>query len=693
LASKRPYYNRILVTSLLILIIPTLILGTLFYREFLVKFRHRLTDSYVNQIEQFNSDNANDFMVLNHLIVRISNKSELTRFQLSLGGVHNKAGVEVINDYKLSNPFVDEIFLYYLGSDDVYNSKGMFMLNNVPSIYKGIDDLFSKYERAIHENPERSIFGPVSIESTLLDADRFIALVYSIPPESNMSMGIVLFLISEQKFWKPLENLHNADITLKTLDGSLISSFSGTNTQLAANHRTLGFAMTGRQNLFRYHISIDLSELFQIVSPRRMVFFLIMAATVVLGIAITIVFSLFNYRPVDNLVQRNERLQENLVAILAENKIHSRHKLLIDLISNKGKTINKVELDTAGLRLDYPFFFVAVVHADQMDKILLHSFLEFELRESIGYGVELEGENLIALLICSTCANLDIQAELRRQVHDTPNSSSSKSRRNKIACGSFVPDLVDISSSFYEAAFKLEREELESDRVDIHNRDITKHPFPAEEMNLLTLAVKCGDTRRAGEVIETITERLNKFLFSIFRMKMICLEIGYHLLMVLEEMGLDKDHFQENIFYFAGVEQWRQNMEEILTQTDMAMKMIKRKETEKKQNEMIIYINSNFHKYNFSLESLADSFNCSSPYASKHIKKILGQSFSEYLFALRSNKVKRDLAASEDTIQEIVHNAGYSDASNFIRKFRIKEGITPGQYRQMLLNVNRETNA
>ena len=98
-------------------------------------------------------------------------------------------------------------------------------------------------------------------------------------------------------------------------------------------------------------------------------------------------------------------------------------------------------------------------------------------------------------------------------------------------------------------------------------------------------------------------------------------------------------------------------------------------------------------KYNFSLESLADSFNCSSPHASKQIKKFLGQSFSEYLFALRSNKVKRDLAASEDTIQEIVHNAGYSDVSNFIRKFRSKEGITPGQYRQMLFNVNRDTSA
>ena len=693
MGNKRPYYNRILVTSFLILMIPTLILGVLFYREFLVKYRHRLADSYVAQIEQFNSDNAGDFMVLNHLVARISNKSELTRFQLSLGGVHNKAGVEVINDYRLSNPFVDEIFLYYQKSDVVYNSKGMFMQSNLPSVYIGIDDLFSQYEREIYEHPERSIFGPVNIESTLLNADRFIALVYSIPPQSNTSMGIVLFLISEQNFWKPLENLRHADIALKTLDGSLISSFSGTNIQSAANHNPLELVMTGRQNLFRYHVGIDLSALYQIVSPRRMVFFLIMAITVVLGMAITIVLSLFNYRPVDNLVQRNVRLQENLSAIQAENKIHSRHKLLLGLINNKDRSINKAELDMAGLRLDYPWFFVAVVHADQMDKILLHSFLEFALRESIGYGVELEGENFIALLICCTCNSLDIQTELRRQVYDTPNSFANKSLGKKIAFGSFVPDLADISSSFYEAAFKLEREEIQGANIDKNNRDNIKHPFPAEELNLLSLAVKCGDIKRAGEVIEAITERLDKFFFSIFRMKMICLEIGYHLLMVLEEMGLDKDHFQENVFYFAGIEQWKQNMEEILTQTDMAIKMIRKQETEKTPNEMILYINENFHKYNFSLESLADSFNCSSPHASKQIKKFLGQSFSEYLFALRSNKVKRDLAASEDTIQEIVHNAGYSDVSNFIRKFRSKEGITPGQYRQMLFNVNRDTSA
>ena len=104
-----------------------MILGVLFYREFLVKFRHRITDSYVNQTERFINDNSKNFMVLNQLVARISNKSELTRFQLSLGGIYNRAGVEVINDYKLSNPFVEEIFLYYAKSDVVFNSKGMFM--------------------------------------------------------------------------------------------------------------------------------------------------------------------------------------------------------------------------------------------------------------------------------------------------------------------------------------------------------------------------------------------------------------------------------------------------------------------------------------------------------------------------------------------------------------------------------------
>ena len=200
----------------------------------------------------------------------------------------------------------------------------------------------------------------------------------------------------------------------------------------AGDSNSLELLQTDIQNQLRYHISIDQNMLSQIVSPRRIVFFIIMGATVVLGIAIVIVLSLINYRPVDTLMRRNERLQKNLAVILAENKIHSRNKLLQGLINNKDKIICREKLEIEGIKLDHSWYFVAVVHADPLNTILLHSFYEFELRDSIGYGVEMEGENLIALLICSTCDNPDIQVELRRQIEDTPISSSDKVLQKRI---------------------------------------------------------------------------------------------------------------------------------------------------------------------------------------------------------------------------------------------------------------------
>ena len=46
------------------------------------------------------------------------------------------------------------------------------------------------------------------------------------------------------------------------------------------------------------------------------------------------------------------------------------------------------------------------------------------------------------------------------------------------------------------------------------------------------------------------------------------------------------------------------------------------------------------------------------------------------------NEFKRLLTVCDDTIQELVNRVGYSDAPNFLRKFKAMEGVTPGQYRQ-----------
>ena len=52
-----------------------------------------------------------------------------------------------------------------------------------------------------------------------------------------------------------------------------------------------------------------------------------------------------------------------------------------------------------------------------------------------------------------------------------------------------------------------------------------------------------------------------------------------------------------------------------------------------------------------------------------------------YIDTLRMEQAKRLLQSTQLTIREIVKEVGYTDVSNFMRKFKKNEGITPTQYR------------
>jgi len=95
------------------------------------------------------------------------------------------------------------------------------------------------------------------------------------------------------------------------------------------------------------------------------------------------------------------------------------------------------------------------------------------------------------------------------------------------------------------------------------------------------------------------------------------------------------------------------------------------------------YIERNFWDSNLNLDQVADIFNVSPFHLSREFKKYTGLNFVEYVSFLRINEAKQLLAKTDLKIKDIVSKIGYNDVSNFIRKFKISEGITPGQYREL----------
>ena len=84
------------------------------------------------------------------------------------------------------------------------------------------------------------------------------------------------------------------------------------------------------------------------------------------------------------------------------------------------------------------------------------------------------------------------------------------------------------------------------------------------------------------------------------------------------------------------------------------------------------------------LDDIADRLHMSSRTLKRRLQE-LGTSFQDVLDNVRLARAKRLLTETHQPVESIASALGYSDASNFSRAFKRKEGVTPAMYRRQPL--------
>lgn len=83
-----------------------------------------------------------------------------------------------------------------------------------------------------------------------------------------------------------------------------------------------------------------------------------------------------------------------------------------------------------------------------------------------------------------------------------------------------------------------------------------------------------------------------------------------------------------------------------------------------------------------SLNYVAEAMRISPAYLSRMFKQETGINFVEYLMDEKLNAAKRMLLLNENIkVEEVCTAVGYSSPQYFIKKFKLKYGSTPGEYR------------
>ena len=82
-----------------------------------------------------------------------------------------------------------------------------------------------------------------------------------------------------------------------------------------------------------------------------------------------------------------------------------------------------------------------------------------------------------------------------------------------------------------------------------------------------------------------------------------------------------------------------------------------------------------------SIDEIAEACYMSKFYLCREFKKCMGQTVVEYLTAVRLNRAKLLLSASELSVEEIAYEVGYTP-NYFFSIFKKMEGVTPLKYRK-----------
>lgn len=94
------------------------------------------------------------------------------------------------------------------------------------------------------------------------------------------------------------------------------------------------------------------------------------------------------------------------------------------------------------------------------------------------------------------------------------------------------------------------------------------------------------------------------------------------------------------------------------------------------------YIGKHFREPSFSLNSVASEFGVNASLFSRQFKEKFGMNFKDYIDEMVMNEAKNYLLETDKTIDEIASLLNYSNASNFLRAFKKRYGVSAGQFRK-----------
>ncbi|MBD2848506.1 helix-turn-helix domain-containing protein [Paenibacillus sp. IB182496] len=264
-----------------------------------------------------------------------------------------------------------------------------------------------------------------------------------------------------------------------------------------------------------------------------------------------------------------------------------------------------------------------------------------------------------------------------------------------IGLGDTVRGVEQISSSYEQSLQALSyKMALGSGRV-IGSRDLPEAgggalPQPAADLRGLVQAFKLGDgawERQYDRFAEALRARVAPKEELLY-------QVNYVVYQLAKEMAeLSRDYqqaWEAESSRIAALMRAHDTLEGLTDALREALRDVQARMGELREDrtysatmlEVRRYIAAHSGRPDLSLTHLSEAFELSPKYVSQLFKEEFGEKFVDYLASVRTERAKRLLADTADSIQDVGLQVGYTHSFSFIRAFKKQTGMTPGEYRK-----------
>jgi two-component system response regulator YesN len=212
--------------------------------------------------------------------------------------------------------------------------------------------------------------------------------------------------------------------------------------------------------------------------------------------------------------------------------------------------------------------------------------------------------------------------------------------------------------------------------------------YPKETESLLFEAMRSGDTVAVRNNFKQIIQEIFQSNKNPITIENALFRLVYNIVQLGQLLGADYKILQKSRkIYLEIVNQnnsekiERQIYEDLVAlivgniqdKTDRQMRSL--------SDKMVVLVHQHYDQ-DLSLDFIASQLHYNANYLSNVFKKEMGINFADYLQNYRLEVAKNWLRETEYTIKEISERLKYTNSQNFIRFFKKKEQMTPGEYRK-----------